>query len=203
MSPKLYKSLKDAMGNCSDVTSLKISIGSSTSLPQELLSLPNLLELYLSSEGEDLTMEHLPNLKKLVLTGNCLKKISSNIFSMPTLQFLEIKHTSLQELPEIESPNLCLTTLHLQNNKLKCLPESIHRLPGLTTISISANELTTLPNNFDQLTKLARLILDNNKFEKLPDCLLNLKNLCHLSIDDNPFSSTEKEKITAQFNIWF
>ena len=98
-------------------------------------------------------------LNELLLVGNGLETLDSDLGHLPCLKVLDVSNNSLTELP------LCVT-----------------RLSSLTVLNVSFNKLTTICGEIGQLKHLEELELQNNQLEELPDEFghLNL-NCLHLS----------------------
>jgi len=128
---------------------------------------------------------------ELVLTGAAIDerlrldvdKIDARIFSLTSLNFLEISSSILSKLPEQAFDNLPnLINLVLRNNQLTEVPPSIARLQKLRFLDVSSNRLTSVPDGVNQCAELTSLNLRGNQLSTLP--LLGQGKLGKLSVLD-------------------
>jgi len=107
--------------------------------------------------------------RELVLTGKttqerCKKSgLDTNIFKLTLLNFLEVSHAGLIELPSDISKLNNLTSLVLKANQLTCLP-SISELVNMKLLDLSLNSLSSLPD-MSTLVNLETLNLSHNKLD--------------------------------------
>lgn len=98
-------------------------------------------------------LEELPNLKKLYLSSNLIKKIPKTIGNLTQLRVLDLSGNQLTEIPD-EIGNLTqLISLKLQDNQLSDLPDSIENISLLRHLNLSRNKFYKRP---PALTKLLR-----------------------------------------------
>ena len=154
------------------------------------------------------------NAHELVLSGpDISKKILDNgvdptLFTLEGINYLNINHTSLENLPEEVGQLKNLTNLVLHSNALKKLPSSIKNLsklkfldcsrnkleevpleleclPQLMTLNLGSNILSFVPSQINN-TKLSIIDLSHNRFEVFPDlCFTELVHLAEIRINDN------------------
>ncbi|XP_060084014.1 toll-like receptor 2 [Ylistrum balloti] len=134
-----------------------------------------------------------PNLQKLILTGNFIRKIS---FS--DVQY-KLKELYIDENVLTEVPSFCLKESY-----------TTAALPALRTLSISANLMTSLRHlNHSKLCvqNIETLLMDNNHFfrisenaftgfPKLRTLSLNMINTKRLIIHQTAFNSTSLQNLT-------
>lgn len=200
---KLYKNLKSALAEPSEVRFLKLTLETSE-IPPELFFFENLEELYLEGAAT-----HFPKLgspwKQLRVLSLKLPKFDGGLaqfFQMSSLENLKVIDTPLKGLTlPLGHVGSRLIFLTLKNNGLRELPEEISMLSTLKELSLLGNELSHLPHSFSELRNLKRLNLDDNHFEKFPEVVMKMPNLSHLSIDRNQFSEREKERVQREFKL--
>jgi len=114
---------------------------------------------------------------ELVLTGAAIDErlrldvdqIDARIFSLTSLNFLEISSSVLAKLPPGAFDNLPnLINLVLRNNQLTEVPFSIGCLQKLRFLDVSSNRLTTVPDAVNQCVELTSLNLRGNQLATLP-----------------------------------
>jgi len=115
------------------------------------------------------------NRHELVLTGDAIAaRISQNgldeqIFTLTSLNFLEISKCGLQTLPHGVSQLTSLSNLVLHGNHLRTVPEGIGLLRRLKFLDLSSNELEFLPASVGELHELQTLNVGNNRMAELVD----------------------------------
>lgn len=202
----LYKNLKKALENPSDVSTLKLTVSKEV-LPEELFTFTNLDTLYLQSKKLnqiDDRIAELKNLKILYIKSAELKEIPNSLICLPQLETLNLAECRIEKFV-LEAPYQGkFHTLFLNKNHLESIPQNLEQLESLTTLNLSDNQLNTFDQKILNLFKLKKLSLDRNKIEKLPvDQVKKLKELQSLSLDGNPFSAEQKELIQNKLNYWF
>lgn len=106
--------------------------------------------------------------------------IDGNLFTLESLNLLNISETSLKTLP-LEISNLInLQTLLLYGNEITTIPESIGCLQKLKVLDLSRNKLENLPDTITGLQNLTTINISNNQLKAFPA----LKNFTKLSFID-------------------
>ena len=152
-------------------------------------------------------MNTLKQLQEGELLGSSSIKISDNLQTFPrelfelvdTLEFLDLSHNHLCELPDdfhrftklkiaffsfndfTLMPNVfkeCsnLFMLGFKTNKIEQFDEDILPL-SISWLILTDNRLVTLPNSIGKLTKLQKFPLAGNRLTSLPTSMQNCKNL--------------------------
>uniref|UniRef100_A0A672JQ27 SLIT and NTRK-like family, member 5b n=1 Tax=Salarias fasciatus TaxID=181472 RepID=A0A672JQ27_SALFA len=125
----------------------------------------------------------------LLLTGNLLKKLSTNEFV--EYKGLTILHLGNNEISDVEAGAFNglqgLKRLHLNNNKIDALKEEIFfGLESLEYLQIDYNYIThVVPNTFSRLHHLEVLILNDNLLSTLPANIFQHVPLTHLDLRGN------------------
>lgn len=143
-------------------------------IPEEILSLQNLLELRISNNAlssiqpddisDDTGIKLLSNLKVLCLDGNKIEKIPNDLVHLTQLQSLLLRKNQINDLPEgVPGPSHAeLTLFHISSNKLRRLPMSLVKCPALERIYANGNEISDLPS-LELILTLKYCNLSNNK----------------------------------------
>lgn len=201
---KLYKDLNAASRDREEVTALKINVKGEI-FPEEILSYPNLRELFLEGNCRAFPSDAplWENLKVLSIKWPNFNGDLSSLFKLKNLENLKIIETPITSflLPLGQAP-APIKSLTIKDCAMKVLPEEISMLWQLQEMNLSGNELKELPKSFIDLKFLKRLNLDHNKFSLFPDAIKKIPSLSHLSIDYNDFSEDEKARIQREFHIW-
>ena len=163
--------------NAYRLTKILLSNNNLTSLPEELLQLPNLQLLDVSFnliQSVPLKIS-CPALTCLYLSNNKLIELPITIWYLPQLTELDIKNNLLESIARKESidsirlSNL-LRVVDISHNKLDILPSFILDLPALEELNVSYNELQTLPCNLWECSTLRELNASRNILNNLPSC---------------------------------
>ncbi|KAG1934203.1 volume-regulated anion channel subunit LRRC8C isoform X1 [Pimephales promelas] len=174
-------------------------------IPPSIVDVSNhLLRLCVHNEGTRLQVFH--SLKKLVslatleLTGCCLERIPSAVFSLSHLQELDLKENRLITVEEILSLQHCrrLTTLKLWHNDISYIPEHVSKLRALETLDVSWNKIHKLPLRLCYCTKLRHLDLSHNQLTSLPLEIGVLQCLQFFSVAFNSLESLPEELFSCK-----
>ena len=122
-------------------------------------------------------IELFTSLKRIFIRGNNLNTITEELFSLPSLEILDLSENQLTELPKSINLLSSLKELHLESNQLNFLPETIGSLKSLEILDLSENKLKSVPNSIGEMHQLKTLDLSGNKIEELPDSIGKLKSL--------------------------
>ena len=162
--------------NASLLTNFAVNKNNLSSLPVELLQLPNVESLdvssnYITSISQKISMN---SLKCLYLSNNKLIKLPVTIWYLPNLLELKVHDNVLQSLEEdsIDPSKLSksIKVVDISNNHFKVLPEFVLELSALEELNVSQNKLTKLPSNTWQSCTLRELNASNNHLFELPFC---------------------------------
>lgn len=124
----------------------------------------------------------LTSLQCLDLRNNKLDLLSDKFSSFRCLQILKLDHNYLTSLPN-ELFSLPLIFLSLSYNSLFTISPKIGNLQSLSHFSISENHLNILPKELGNLKNLKTLLLHGNEFAELPCTLGLLENLQELTLE--------------------
>ena len=162
--------------NASLLTSVVLKKNNLSSLPVELLQLPNI-------ETLDVSSNHLTNispkislksLKYLYLSNNKLIKLPVTIWYLPNLKELRVNENILQSLEEKfvdpDSLSKSLEIVDISKNHFDALPQFVLKLPALEKLNVSRNKLASLPSNIWDSGTLRELNASNNLLSELPSC---------------------------------
>ena len=116
----------------------------------------------------------LTNLQELYLWGNQLSSLPDAIGSLTNLTELDLGNNRLISLPDAIGSLTNLTALGLSENRLISLPEAIVSLTNLTSLSLSYNQLSSLP---EAIVSLANLTQIHEVDKQNPKISLHLRSL--------------------------
>uniref|UniRef100_A0A3Q0QX55 Si:zfos-323e3.4 n=1 Tax=Amphilophus citrinellus TaxID=61819 RepID=A0A3Q0QX55_AMPCI len=145
-------------------------------------------------------LKKLTNLFSLVLVGCELERIPSAVFSLNSLQELDLKENKLTTVEEILSLQHCrhLVTLRLWHNKISYIPDHIAKLHSLETLDISWNKLGKLPSRLFYCTKLRHLDVSHNQLTSLPSEVNILQGLQFFSAAFNSLETVPEELFSCK-----
>ena len=162
--------------NASMLTNVVLKKNSLSSLPVELLQLPNI-------ESLDASFNHITNispkislksLKCLYLSNNKLIRLPVTIWYLPNLEELRVNVNILQSLEEdsIDPSKLSksLKVVDISENHFASLPQFLLKLPAIEDLNVSQNKLTDLPPNIWDSCTLRELNASKNYLFDLPSC---------------------------------
>ncbi|KAM9325659.1 volume-regulated anion channel subunit LRRC8C [Gastrophryne carolinensis] len=200
LSPDIAKNIN--LESFRELKSLKILLIKSNlaKIPQGAVDVAgHLQKLSIHNDGTKLVM--LNNLKKMVnLTEleliHCdLERIPHAIFSLLSLQELDLKENNLKSIEEILSFQHLrkLTILKLWYNSITYIPEHIKKLTSLERLYFSHNKIEVLPSHLFLCHKLRYLDLSYNDIRFIPPEIGVLQSLQYFSISCNKVESVPDE----------
>jgi len=146
------------------------------------------------------------NRHELVLTGDTIATriteagLDERIFTLTTLNFLEISKCGLQSLPLEVSHLTNLYNLVLHGNRLPVVPESVGDLSLLKFLDLSSNELESLPSSLGSLRELQTLNVSKNQLRELMDPS-EMVNLHILDVSHNCLTELPVGICSSQLNL--
>ena len=156
-----------------------------SSVPDELLRLPDLRELILRKNALTRWPTHCPNFENLIkldLSLNQLDHVPQAISTYTSLRDLNMGHNLLVHIPEFIGNLIQLETLKLSDTHITSIPASIFRLKNLKLLDLTHNHLSALPESVAGLAALHTLFLRGNLF--MASNLNILSNLPALEVLD-------------------
>jgi internalin A len=158
-----------------------------TQLPDEVVSLSWLTDLWLSSNYISEVPEfigQLKNLRTLILQRNPIRQLPASLSLLTNLRFFAIIGGRSSAVTSIVGPLSNLRRLVLEDIGIARLPNWILNLRKIEELYLGDNNLRQLPDSFSRLHRLKVLSIRGNKFRQLPSALFRLPNLQRLLVDD-------------------
>lgn len=163
-----------------------------------VLTGPSISEL-IAKNGLDKTLFDLQNLNYLNITHTCLQEIPEEIGKLQNLTTLVLHSNEINKLPASIEKLTKLKFLHCSQNKLTSLPDAVGNLPQLNSINFGTNLLQSIPCQIGNL-KLTTLDLSNNDIKVFPDvCYTELVHLCEIYVNKNLIKDIPGEISRLQF----
>ncbi|KAM6921762.1 volume-regulated anion channel subunit LRRC8C [Xenentodon cancila] len=200
LSPDASKNI--VLESLREMKSLKtLSLKSNLSkIPQSTVDVASHLQrLYLHNDGTKLVMlnnlKKMTNLIELELVHCDLERIPHAIFSLTSLQELDLKENNLRSIEEIVSFQHLrkLTCLKLWHNGIMYIPEHIKKLGSLERLYFSHNKIEILPSHLFLCNKLRLLDLSNNDIRFIPPEIGVLQSLQYFSVTCNKIETLPDE----------
>ena len=146
------------------------------SLPEEIGSLSRLRLLDASHNQLKLlprSFYSLSSLQKLLLAHNQLCKDSfppqsaagSDSPPFPSLQYIDMSHNEMEELPEFVYQSVSVLELLSPHNKIQFLSSDVSNLTNLKTLDLTHNSIIFLPAELSQCAKLRFISFDDNQIQ--------------------------------------
>lgn len=122
-------------------------------------------------------LRHFHRLKQLNLYSCGLSKIPEVIWSLTSLEHLDLGHNQIIKLSKSIGKLKSLKILFLNGNNLKEIPKEVGHLVNLEELWLSDNSITELPATISSLEALKKINLSYNKIKEIPTSIKNIKNL--------------------------
>ncbi|XP_043941579.1 volume-regulated anion channel subunit LRRC8C [Protopterus annectens] len=169
-------------------------------IPQPIMDVSSHLQkLFIHNDGTKLMMvnnlKKMANLTELGLIHCDLERIPHAIFSLLSLQDLDLRENSLKSIEEIISFQHLrkLSTLRLWHNSIINIPEHIKKLTSLERLYFSYNKIEVLPSHLFLCNKIRYLDLSYNDIHFIPPEIGVLQSLQYFSINCNKVESLPDE----------
>lgn len=152
-----------ALGGCRAIEVLDLGRVRLQAMPQEILGLGHLRDLYLDDCG--------------------LGAFPAGLEELPALRYLNLDRNAIAALPEALPPNLLW--LRLNGNRIAALPDGIGDVRGLKRLYLRGNSLTNLPAALGRCEGLTDIDLSRNSLDGFPEVLATLPALRNLDLSGN------------------
>ncbi len=180
-----------------------------TSLPPEIWNLADLVELDLAKNNlKEISSEvgRLSNLEVLNLgywgsTGNSIKTLPDEIYSLEKLVHLFLVGNQITEISPDISKLSNLTILNLGENPVTKIPKQIGKLIDLRELHLADTPLASLPGEIDKLERLETLWLRETLISEVPLTPNKHRRLLNLGFGRNPNLSLSFEYISEFSNL--
>ncbi|XP_060040252.1 volume-regulated anion channel subunit LRRC8E [Erinaceus europaeus] len=141
------------------------------------------------------SLKKLVALRELRLVACGLERVPHAVFSLGSLEELDLRDNRLRSVEEILSLQHCrkLVALRLWHNQIAHLPEHVRKLRGLETLDLSYNKLEGLPPQLGLCSGLRFLDVAHNGLRVLPPEFGLLQNLQHLALSSNALEALPDE----------
>lgn len=174
-------------------------------LPKKIANLNNLLQLVLKGNGLTSLLSEigaLKSLKHLDLSSNTLSSVPVELYELQTLQTLVLANNKLVQtsFPDVPTKD-CLPHLHnvdVSHNQLEELPAFLFKCSQLTELLASNNSLKQLSFEIGHMSQLKTLDLNKNSILDLPQELSNCSKLKSLLLTGNPIADRRLLKLIDQ-----
>lgn len=158
----------------------------------------NAKELHISGSGKELipllkNIYSLTTLETLNLSYNGLSNLPDGISKLANLKCLDLRGNGLIHLPVEFTNMVLLQDLNISYNALTSLPDSIGVLKDLRLVDFSGNRLTQIPESIGELTSLVSFNFNGNHLINLPVAIGKLINVESFDVSGNHLTSLPAE----------
>lgn len=141
------------------------------------------------------------------INNNKLTSVDADVFLLPNLRTLDLSFNEIKHLGSIRKTEHIsggLQFINLSHNRLKELPAVIGKMPGLTTLDLSYNSLKSLTVSTLQKTKLENLNISDNPVSTLEPAFYSLKTLKSINLRGTRIStiSDSVSKLSELTSVW-
>ncbi|CAB0038336.1 unnamed protein product [Trichogramma brassicae] len=187
---RLYR-LPESIARFSNLVTLDLSSCGLHRVPDFIGGLTQLVSFSaknnnLDNESLPKSLDTLPNLKELNLSGNRLTHFPEQVLDVPWLRYLYLGGNQIREIPHDIWKIQRLQLLAIGGNGLTEVPSTLGQLISLQVLNLSDNNLESLPRSIANLKHLKTLLLHKNRLKTLPTEIITLRCLIELSLRDNP-----------------
>lgn len=139
----------------------------------------------IDANGIDISIFSLDSLNLLNISDTTLQILPAEISNLSNLQTLLLYGNEIKTIPDTIGALDKLKVLDISRNQLDNVPDTITKLQNLTTINLSNNQLTSFPE-LKEFTKLSVIDLSGNKLSQFPDiCFEENANLSEIYLKEN------------------
>ncbi|XP_012274259.1 leucine-rich repeat-containing protein 58 [Orussus abietinus] len=182
--------LPPSINRFSSLHSLDLSNCGLTRLPDDLGDCPLMCLIAknnnLRNESLPKSLENLPYLRELNLSGNRLTEFPEQVLDLASLKYLYLGGNAITEIAKDVWKLQRLQVLSMGGNGLTEVPSTVGLLTALQALVLCDNKLESLPSSIANLKNLKSLLLHKNCLRTLPTEIITLKCLTELSLRDNP-----------------
>jgi len=155
----------------------------------------------------DVLIAKIDTLTNLILDHNKIQKISPKIFDgkkFKCLKVMNLSYNQLDVLPMDFGKGMeSLEYLDLSHNVLTELPDNMCICKALKSLFCTHNSLQTLPADMGELTSLERVFVSFNKLTAMPATLANCENIERIRVIGNQLRELPVEWISLlQADKW-
>ena len=172
---------------------LNLSHNSIREIPKELFLIPNLEKINLSYNRIEEVSFKVPmkQLKILLMDGNKLASMPSNMFNLSSLNVVSLKNNIMHQIQKVEIDHMPKSIYHLDisRNEIHHVTSHIGNL-ALKELYLHCNHIQCLCSDFlfpNLITTLRSLRIDNNYLTELPSCVLQVESTLNMKFDFNPY----------------
>ncbi|MEG1839068.1 MAG: hypothetical protein RR220_07250 [Bacteroidaceae bacterium] len=142
-------------------------------------------------DGEE-TEYYNPTTKETVKHGlpefKHMKKLTSAIINLPSLQGIVIRNCDFEELPDNIGESK-IVSLIIENTNFSTFPDSFAKMKRLNSLSLKGNKVTKIPEEIGNIETLISLEFINEQLTEVPASIGKLKKLDNLRLMNTNIST--------------
>lgn len=172
---------------CKHLKELNLENNQLRHIPRWIMDLDSLEELTLNFNPLRLNradIRHLSKVKKLIICGNGIERLPSNIGRLQC-ESLNLAKNQLHTLPPSFADLKQLKSLIFYENAFEEIPVALADLKELKHLDFYKNRLKQIPDFVGDMEEINQLFLSYNSIGEIPDTLRNLKQLRYFYIHHN------------------
>lgn len=131
-------------------------------------------------------LDHAPHVEFLDLSHNKLNQLPDWLGQLPSLEILFLSYNQFVEVPAVIGRCRSLRMLGMRNNVLERIAEGALP-PSLEWLTLTNNRLEKIPESISVLKKLKKLLLAGNRLTSLPNSMRDLATLELIRLSANRF----------------
>ncbi|GMH60441.1 hypothetical protein TrLO_g3824 [Triparma laevis f. longispina] len=118
------------------------------------------------------------------------------------LEFLDLSHNYIKEIPPESKENTSLKTVNLEKNRLTHISDTVNEWVKLEYLNVASNRVESFPEDLTGWSnELKELLIDNNQLDSIPKSFNSLIEVTKLTCSNNAIRSIDVDVASAWSNL--